>query len=223
VQSNFNSTDIELKYIHHLNLKEDYHVHCNYNDHSEPDLTIRNVVKRAEDLGLRTLAFTEHVRSTSSWIQDYLSEIDLFIKHQKIKIIAGFEAKILKDGSIDCPKQYSNKYLVIASFHNSFNNKKIWMNALQKAIENPDVDIIGHLAPEPAFKVERNEIDLLASIIADKKKIVEINAKYHRPPADWIHVFKSRGVKFQLGSDAHALRDVGQFDRISDLISLVDK
>jgi putative hydrolase len=206
-----------------LNIKEDYHVHCNYNDHSAPDLTIRNVVKRAEEIGLCTLAFTEHVRRTSNWIQDYLNEINLFAGHSKIIIIAGFEAKILKDGSIDCPKKYSNKYLVIASFHTSYNDKKIWMNALQKAIENPDVNIIGHLAPEPAFKVERSEIDSLASIIVDKKKIVEINAKYHRPPADWIRIFKSRGVKFHLGSDAHALRDVGQFERVSDLISLVHK
>jgi histidinol phosphatase-like PHP family hydrolase len=30
-----------------------------------------------------------------------------------------------------------------------------------------------------------------------------------------------KGVKFHLGSDAHRLEDIGQFAKISDLISLV--
>jgi histidinol phosphatase-like PHP family hydrolase len=49
---------------------------------------------------------------------------------------------------------------------------------------------------------------------------VEINAKYHRPPGDWILIFKDKGVKFRLGSDAHSPSEIGQFGRISDLISI---
>ena len=59
-----------------MNIKEDYHVHCNYNDHSMPDLTIQNVLKRAKEIDLETLAFTEHVRKTSDWIPKYLKEIE---------------------------------------------------------------------------------------------------------------------------------------------------
>lgn len=205
-----------------MNKKEDYHVHCNYNDHSPPDLTIKNIVRRAEEIGLETLAFTEHVRKTSRWIPEYLKELSMFKENPRIRIIAGFEAKILSDGSIDCLEEYSKKYFVIASFHTTYNDKKIWMNALQKAIEDPNVNVIGHLAPEPTFKIESSEIDSLASIIADNEKIVEVNAKYHRPPAEWISIFKNRGVKFHLGSDAHAIRDVGKFEKVSDLISLVE-
>jgi putative hydrolase len=54
------------------------------------------------------------------------------------------------------------------------------------------------------------------------KKIIEINAKYHRPPYDWISHFKKDGVKFHLGSDAHSLDEIGQYERISDLISLIN-
>jgi putative hydrolase len=210
-----------------LNIKEDYHVHCNYNDHSSPDLTIRNVLKRAKELNLEALAITEHVRKTSDWIPKYLKEIDSQIKNysenhdSNLRVISGFEAKILANGSVNCPEEYSKNYFLIASFHNIFGNKEIWINALKKAIENPDVDVIGHIAPEPTFTLETDEIDALASLIVENKKIVEINAKYRRPPSTWILTFSKRGVKFHLGSDAHTLQQIGQFEKISDLISLV--
>ncbi|HET7391512.1 MAG TPA: PHP domain-containing protein [Nitrososphaeraceae archaeon] len=211
-----------------MNIKEDYHVHCNYNDHSSPDLTIRNVLRRAKEINLEVLAITEHVRKTSDWIPKYLKEIDSQTKKyaenhdSNLRVISGFEAKILADGSVNCPEEYSKNYFLIASFHNIFGNKEIWINALKKAIENPDVDVIGHIAPEPTFTLENDEINALASLIVKNKKIVEINAKYRRPPPNWILTFSKRGVKFHLGSDAHSLQQIGQFEKISDLISLVD-
>ena len=205
-----------------MNLKEDYHVHCNYNDHSASDLTIKNVVKQAEKIGLQTVAFTEHVRKTSEWISDYLEQIES-IGDCELNIIPGFEAKILRDGSVDCPEQYASRYLLIASFHTTYNDKHVWVEALETAIRNPDVDIIGHLAPEPIFSLSVNEITDLAHIIVQNNKTVELNAKYHRPPADWVRIFKANGVHFHLGSDAHALQEVGSFDRIADLISIVDE
>jgi putative hydrolase len=208
-----------------LNIREDYHVHCNYNDHSAPDLTIQNVLIRAEEIGLQTLAFTEHVRRTSDWIPRYLREIESYKNNNNnssLRIIPGFEAKILLDGSINCPEQYSKNYFLIASFHNIYGSKQVWINALKRAIENPDVNVIGHLAPEATFTLGNSEVDALASLIVKNKKIVELNAKYYRPPLEWILIFKKKGVKFHLGSDAHSLQQIGQFEKISDLISLVD-
>jgi histidinol phosphatase-like PHP family hydrolase len=138
-----------------------------------------------------------------------------------VKIIPGFEAKILADGSINCPDEYSKDYFLIASFHTLYNDKNIWWNALTNAIRNPNVDVIGHIAPEPTFRMKLREVKDLASLIVKNKKIIEINAKYHRPPPQWIVVFKQLGVKFHLGSDAHRLEEIGHFGNISDLISLV--
>ncbi|HYY49245.1 MAG TPA: PHP domain-containing protein [Nitrososphaeraceae archaeon] len=210
-----------------LNIKEDYHVHCNYNDHSAADLTIQNVLKYAKRIGLQTLAFTEHVRKTSEWIPKYLEEIERskrdYDNDNNLKVISGFEAKILKDGSINCLEEYSRNHFLIASFHNNYNDKQVWVNALKRAIENPQVNVIGHIAPEPTFTLQYSEVDELAHLIAENKKIVEVNAKYHRPPSDWILILKKRGVKFHLGSDAHSLHQIGQFESVSDLILLVDK
>jgi histidinol phosphatase-like PHP family hydrolase len=204
-----------------LDIREDYHVHSSYNDHSSPDLTVKNALEKAAQIGMKTLAFTEHVRRSSSWVPAYIEEINELSQNSKIKIITGFEAKILYDGSIDCLEKYSKRYMIIASFHTVYTDKRIWTNALTKAIENPQVDIIGHLAPEEAFSIDAQEIEFFASKIAENEKIVEINAKYHRPPVNWILVFKDRGVKFQLGSDAHSVSEIGRYEKISDLISLV--
>ena len=62
-----------------LDLKKDYHVHSNYNDHSPQELSIENVTIRAEKINLNTLAFAEHVRRTSDWIPRYLEEIDRMV------------------------------------------------------------------------------------------------------------------------------------------------
>ena len=204
-----------------MNLREDFHVHSTYNDHSAPDLTIANVVRQAEELNLVTVAFTEHIRKTSNWLTEYLREIESFSKDSPVKIIPGFEAKILVDGSINCPEEYGKNYFLIASFHTLYHDKSVWLKALTRAIENPSVDVIGHIAPETSFRMEQDEVEDLASLIVKNKKIIEINAKYHRPPPEWIVPFMEKGVKFHLGSDAHRLEDIGQFAEISDLISLV--
>src|SRR5262245_306389 len=99
-----------------INLKEDYHVHTNFNDHSPSNLSVRNVIKAADQIGLDTIALTEHVRKSSKWIPDYLDAIDKAKANKpRVKIITGFEAKILENGTIDFPEEYSN-YFVIASF-----------------------------------------------------------------------------------------------------------
>lgn len=206
-----------------LSMKEDFHVHCNYNDHSSPDLTVPNVVKYAEKIGLRTIAFTEHVRKTSDWIPEYLNEIQHISSNSNIETIAGFEAKILIDGSIDCPQNYADKYFLIASFHTRYDDKQVWLRALEKAIENPNVEVIGHIAPEPSFSLKPNEIAELADLIVQNDKIVELNVKYHRPPKDWIQIFKKNNVRFHLGSDAHSLDEIGRFEKISDLIALAEE
>jgi putative hydrolase len=209
-----------------LNKDQDYHVHCNYNDHSASDLTIKNIIAQAEKIGLRVIALTEHVRRTSDWVPRYLAEIraetDAVASSNKLlKVIPGFEAKILRDGSIDCCEGYSRDHFIVASFHTIFGDKSIWIEALKSAIQNPDVDVIGHLAPEPTFDLNEEELSELASLIFSNHKIIELNAKYHRPPPRWLLKFKEKNVRFHLGSDAHSLQEIGDFSRISDLVAIV--
>jgi putative hydrolase len=208
-----------------LETDQDYHIHCNYNDHSARDLTIKNVIAYAEKIGLRGIAITEHVRRSSDWVPRYLDELRAeasMVSTNKLKVIPGFEAKILKDGSIDCCEEYSKDYFIVASFHTTYEDKRVWIEALNAAIQNPHVDVIGHLAPESTFDLNDDELSDLASLISSNRKVIEINAKYHRPPLRWLIKFKEYDVKFHLGSDAHSLEDIGNFSRVCDLIAVVE-
>jgi histidinol phosphatase-like PHP family hydrolase len=205
-----------------LDLKKDYHVHSNYNDHSPQELSIENVAKYAEKINLNTLAFAEHVRRTSDWISRYLEEIDkIKSSGTKLTLISGFEAKILKDGTVDFPNEYEGHFL-IASFHTRYNNKQEWLSALKSAISLPYVHVIGHLAPEESFDLTDDELLELSQLLRTNSKIVEINAKYQRPPMKWLRVFKENNVNFHLGSDAHDLSEIGNFNAITNLIEYVD-
>jgi putative hydrolase len=99
-----------------LDKKQDYHVHCNYNDHSASDLTVKNIMARGEEIGLGVIALTEHERRTSDWVPRYLAEIraeTTISSGSKLKLIAGFEEKILRDGSIDCCDEDSRNHFII--------------------------------------------------------------------------------------------------------------
>lgn len=208
--------------MHLLDLKKDYHVHSNYNDHSPQELSINKIARYAEKIDLNTLAFTEHVRKTSDWIPRYLEEIDRIVSSgTKITIISGFEAKILKDGTVDFPTEYEGHFL-IASFHTRYNNKEEWLSALKSAIALPYVNVIGHLAPEESFDLTYDELVELSQLLKLNYKIVEINAKYRRPPMKWLRIFKDSNVNFHLGSDAHNLDEVGNFNSINNLIEYVN-
>jgi putative hydrolase len=201
-----------------INFKEDYHIHTNYNDHSASDLTIENVLKQAELKQLELIALTEHVRKTSDWIYKYIDQISKFKENTEVKVITGFEAKILQDGKIDCREDISRDYFIIASFHTKYYDKTIWTNALKKVIENKYVNVIGHLAPESSFNLNSQEIEEIAILINKHDKIIELNAKYKLPLENWIKVFVKNGVKFHLGSDAHSLDEIGNYDSIIKMI-----
>lgn len=203
-----------------MNLKEDYHVHTNYNDHADSNLTVKNVVIEAERKGIEIIALTEHVRESSEWIHNYLNDIANCKKKTKVKVIPGFEAKILSDGNIDCREDIARDYFIIASFHTKYYDKAIWINALKKVIENKYVNVIGHLAPESSFQINTEEIEEFAKLLSKHDKIVEVNAKYKRPPENWVKIFIKRGVRFHLGSDAHSLSEIGNYASIIKLIKL---
>jgi putative hydrolase len=44
-----------------------------------------------------------------------------------------------------------------------------------------------------------------------------------RPPLELLKIFKDLDVKFHLGSDAHKLNDIGNYDRIMHLINFIEQ
>jgi histidinol phosphatase-like PHP family hydrolase len=84
------------------------------------------------------------------------------------------------------------------------------------------VQVIGHLAPEESFDLTDDELLELSQLLRTNSKTIELNAKYKRPPMKWVRIFKDNKVNFHLGSDAHKLSEIGDFDAIANLIEYVD-
>jgi histidinol phosphatase-like PHP family hydrolase len=61
----------------------------------------------------------------------------------------------------------------------------------------------------------------IAKFISKHDKIIELNAKYKLPLENWIKVFVKNGVKFHLGSDAHSLDEIGNYDSIMKMIKQI--
>jgi putative hydrolase len=59
-------------------------------------------------------------------------------------------------------------------------------------------------------------------LLKENEKTVEINAKYRRPPMKWLRIFKENDVDLHLGSDAHRLAEIGNFNSITNLIEFIN-
>ena len=70
--------------------------------------------------------------------------------------------------------------------------------------------------------LDNEELIEICQLLKEHGKIVELNAKYNRPPIDWVLKFKEFNVDFHLGSDAHSLNEIGEFSRVLKLVQVVD-
>src|SRR4029077_17829772 len=132
-------------------LQGDVHMHTIETDGRN---TIAEMAEAARERGYKYMAITDHSKNLA-----FANGLDdaRAVEHIKrirttgekidgIRIFAGIEVDILGDGSLDLSDSVLEQMdLVIASVHSHFNQSAEEMTArLLKAIENPNVSIIGH-------------------------------------------------------------------------------
>ena len=227
----------------------DMHLHTVHCGHAADDMTLDNIVRRAEHLGLRQIAITEHV-----WNEQQLNILDV-LKEQfekiepKITVRLGAEVDVdprYPDGRLiqQVPEQF--RPLIIATHcypdsillwyedhHLSRRTKrrmlKKWFQWTTAAVKQPNVDVLAHpgimLSREgPEVRFEAEILDRfcdLFGVMRSHSVCFEINEHvkrkllsedqqetYHNLPA----IAAELGVKFSIGSDSHALDQVGRFD-----------
>jgi len=213
-----------------LDGKWDAHIHTVYASGDQditPDLTPGRVIAEAETIGLRGIVFTDHVRSTTSWINPYLEEIRSAARRTRVRVVPGVETKITPDGSLDIPSECLNgRWWITASVHSFRGGKQEWLSAMHKVLQQPCVTTLGHLgslynqdgADVVSFEVAGEELAELGRAIAQAGKLVEINARHKLPRPTWIRVFRQCGVRFCLASDSHSLSTVGRFVSLQGLV-----
>src|SRR5205085_6861783 len=126
-----------------------------------------------------------------------------------IRIFAGIEVDILADGSLDLSDSVLEQMdLVIASVHSHFNQSAEEMTArLLKAIENPNVSLIGH--PTGRILLRRDayayDMDAVLQAAARNKVAMELNSYPDRLDLCDRHLrqAKQTGVKIVINTDSH--------------------
>lgn len=206
---------IELK-----DIKGDLHVHSHWNEMDGAKDSIEVLAKKAMDLGYEYLGISDHTRDitieTSLHEKDLLEQIDYIKKlnqkfqnsNCKFQILAGCEANIRKDGSIDIKDEVLEKLdYVIAGVHSLLKmDKKEMTLRVEKAMRNPHVDILAH--PTGRIVGERDEYQIDFDAILKTAKatgtILEINSSSRLDLRDlYIRRAKEEGVKMIITTDTH--------------------
>jgi DNA polymerase (family 10) len=199
-------------------LRGDLHCHTTASDGTA---SIVDMAAAAREAGYEYLAITDH--SATFGFGDEVSPQRLreqiktirATEVEGIELLAGSEVNILPDGSLD----YEDELLaqldwVIASVHSSFRMSRDAMTArIQRAIEHPLVDALGHPSGRKIAQRPPYEVDLQAVIEAAARTgtMLEINANPDRRDLDELHAraAAAAGVALLVNSDAHRVGGFG--------------
>ncbi|MFH1454311.1 MAG: DNA polymerase/3'-5' exonuclease PolX [Armatimonadota bacterium] len=200
--------------VERKDIKGDLHIHSTGSDGVN---TIPEIAKAASKLGYKYIAVTNHSKSLKiakgmsiKDLEKQILEIEKFNKaDSKIKILAGAETDILKDGSLDYPDSVLKKLdIVIASVHSHFKLPREEMTKrIVKAIKNPYVNIIAHPScrlwgSRPEIELEWDEIFKSA---AEYNTALEINSFPDRLDLRDIYCKRAKefGCVFSIDTDSH--------------------
>jgi putative hydrolase len=207
-----------------MKILTDLHTHTNRSAHAYS--TIYENVTQAAKIGLELIAITDHAPTASEDVHlNHFSYLPIFISREVegVTVLRGIEVNILDEtGKLDIENKLLDKLdIVIASCHeNVFEpNEEQFLQTYTAVINNPRVDIIGHLC--------RNEIysgfDDVIRLAMANNKLIEINnlsfknRKPERREGCKILMQKcfEHGAKVVVNSDAHFCTHVGDLADIT--------
>jgi DNA polymerase (family X) len=195
-------------------IKGDLHIHT---DWSDGQASIENMLLTAQARGYQYIAITDHSMGLGiargldiERVHQQIQEIQgLKAKFPGIFVFTGLEVDIKANGTLDIPDEILAELdIVLASVHSSMNQSEEQMTQrIIRAIENPNVDIIGH--PTGRLLGERQPVELnleavLKSAIRHNTAL-EISAMPTRLDLKDTHIYQARemGVKLAINTDSH--------------------
>jgi DNA polymerase (family 10) len=199
-------------------VKGDLHSHTTLSDGRN---TLAEMAEAACDRGYAYLAVTDHSAShgfgdhvTAERLWERIEEVRAWNKgsgRRGFRLLAGSEINIGLDGSLDYPDDLVEALdWVVASVHTSFScTEKQMTERVVAAIENPNVDCIGHLTGRLIGRREPYGIDVekVAEAAARTGTMIEINGNPNRRDLSDLHarLAAKAGVKILLNTDAHGV------------------
>jgi DNA polymerase (family 10) len=195
-------------------IRGDVHMHTVETDGRN---TIEEMAEAARERGYEYMAITDHSKNlafanglTDERALAHIAKIRAVGKKMKgIRIFAGIEVDILTDGTLDLSDSVLEQMdIVIASVHSQFSQDRDTMTArLLKAVENPNVSMIGHPTGRLLLRRDAYQFDLDAVLraAAKNKVAMELNSYPDRLDLSDVHLrmAKQHGVKIVINTDSH--------------------
>ena len=203
-------------------------LHCHTVASAHAYSTIKEYAEIAAQKGLEAIAITDHAPGVTdgAHIYHFQNLVSLPRVINNVTILRGAEctfqnsrAELDLDGNV-----LKNLDIVIASMHQSVYSPKDsdeHTGLLLCAMDNPYVDILGHIGRE------KTEFDIEQVVLKAKKtkKLIEINSSSLKGKRVWQHcarvalMCKKHDVPVVVTSDSHFCYDVGNFDSSLKLLS----
>jgi len=197
-------------------VKGDLHAHTTLSDGRN---TLAEMAEAGRERGYAYMAITDHSAShgfgdhvTAERLWERIEEVAEWNKGKRgFRLLAGSEINIGLDGTLDYPDDLVEALdWVVASVHTSFSisEKEMTARALE-AIENPQVNCIGHLTGRLIGRREPYAIDVeaVAEAAARTGTMIEINGNPNRRDLSEHHarLAAEAGVAIVLNTDAHGV------------------
>ncbi len=204
-------------------IRGDLHCHTRATDGAD---SIKDMVEAARGRGYKYLAITDHSQMVK--VAGGLDEEDLKrhaenvreldSEYAGIRVLAGIEVDILKDGSLDLDeKVLSDLDWVVASVHFYQNlEEKAMTDRMIRAVQSGVVHSLGHplcriIGSRDPVKVD---MDKVFDACKENRVVLEINAQPDRLdlPDTYCRQALSEGLLFHIATDAHMAADLDLMD-----------
>lgn len=156
-------------------IKGDFHIHSNYPIEPSHDLgssSIRDIAKRASELGYAYIGISDHNPSIMNHTEDriiaimkkrkeHIDKINYSIKSTRVHIFSMMEIDILPSGEVAIPTEaFAYLDAAIVSVHSSFRmNKEAMTKRVLRGMSHPKVKLLGHPTGRLIGKREPYELD----------------------------------------------------------------
>ena len=203
------------KLIEQGQLRGDLHTHSHWS--ADGKNTLEEMVLAAKERGYAYYAITDHSHYLREGrMEQQAKEIDKLAERvAPLKLLKGVEVNIKADGTLDVPDEVlAERDWVVASIHTAFDRSPT--ERVLATMENPHVDVIGHLTGRKLTKREPMEIDL--ERVLDKAletgTFLEINSQPDRLDLRDVdaRLAGEAGVPIVISSDAHQLKALAYVD-----------
>jgi putative hydrolase len=227
-------------------LAGDHHVHSTFSD--DATSTIAENVAAARERGLDTVVMTDHVRTGTTWLAEYVAAVAAVAAGSDLRVLCGVETKVLdRAGHLDLPPGLPPLDRVLIADHQypgpdgpltpvevrqlladgrltAADVTESIVDATTAALGRTDHPQLAHLfSLLPKVGLTESAIDVdqlrrLAEAARDTGAVVEVNEKWDCPGPAAVAAFRAAGVSIVASTDSHRAADVGRYVKVREIL-----